>query len=320
MIDSINEAFGMKFQSENIDRIKGLPLFMTAKRSFIRVTDGANEFLLVKLPAEEQFGAIALSKQKDQIEIKSGKQVAFFFETVTRSQRDSLISHRIPFISGDRQLYLPFLGMAIHNSIKKQKEIKVDKMMPLTQSLFLYLLYECSGIKIAKKNAADALGVAKTSITRACDQLLSMGLISQEMSGKECLIHTTETGRELFIKAKNYLINPIQESFSVNENSIPKQSILAGESALSKYSMLNTPKIRTVAAYKSWLSDGQMEPLDEQWDEVPNKVRIELWKYNPSMFAKEGKVDPVSLYMTLCNTSDERIEGTLEEMMEEYKW
>ena len=44
------------------------------------------------------------------------------------------------------------------------------------------------------------------------------------------------------------------------------------------------------------------------------------WKYDPKKFARNGMVDPVSLYMTFVDNMDERIEGALEELLEEYKW
>lgn len=51
-----------------------------------------------------------------------------------------------------------------------------------------------------------------------------------------------------------------------------------------------------------------------------NLVKLELWKYDPKKFARNGMVDPVSLYMTFVDNMDERIEGALEELLEEYKW
>ena len=110
---------------------------------------------------------------------------------------------RIPFVGDDKQMYLPFLGIAIHNSFRKKKEIKTEKMMPVTQSLFLYLIYECKNKKIMKKQAAEYLNVTKTSITRASEQLEKMGLICQKTIG----------GYQLFIKAKRLLHRIDQISF-----------------------------------------------------------------------------------------------------------
>ena len=44
---------------------------------------------------------------------------------------------------------------------------------------------------------------------------------------------------------------------------------------------------------------------------------MQLWKYNPSYFAREGRVDPVSLACTFKGNEDERIEMCIEELLEE---
>ena len=49
-------------------------------------------------------------------------------------------------------------------------------------------------------------------------------------------------------------------------------------------------------------------------------VEIELWKYNPMVFASEGMVDIVSLVQSLKEVEDERVEMQIEEIMEEYRW
>lgn len=172
MINTINQMFGTDFEMKKIEKIKGLPVYMLSQRSIYEVSDKENPFILVKLADSEKFGVIALKKQQKQYEEKTNLPVAYWFENITRAQRDALIGHRIPFVADDKQMYLPFLGIAIHNSFRKKKEIKTEKMMPVTQSLFLYLIYECKNKKVMKKQAAEYLNVTKTSITRASEQLI----------------------------------------------------------------------------------------------------------------------------------------------------
>mgnify|MGYP002514845355 CR=1 FL=1 len=320
MIDSINKAFGMSFRMEKIEKIKGLPIYMSSKRLFYKVMDNENSFLLVKLSDSEKFGVVAFEKQQKQYEEKINLPVAYWFDNVTRAQRDALINHHIPFVADDKQLYLPFLGISIQNSFKKKKEVKIEKMMPVTQSLFLFLVYKCKNKKIMKKEAAEYLNVTRTSITRASEQLEKMGLIRQEMSGKECYMWTEESGYQLFLKAKGYLINPIQESFVIENLYQFEEMPLSGECALSKYSMMNPSRVESVAIDKSMAKEYSFEKLDERWEDTKELIRIELWKYNPMRFSKDRLVDPISLYMSLLDNGDERIEGAIDEMLEEYEW
>ena len=49
---------------------------------------------------------------------------------------------------------------------------------------------------------------------------------------------------------------------------------------------------------------------------VNDCLNVQLWKYNPSYFAREGRVDPVSLACTFKGNDDERIEMCIEKLLE----
>ena len=60
------------------------------------------------------------------------------------------------------------------------KKNKNDKMMPITQQVFLYLIYKKGISKITKSTVSKETGITKMSVTRATEQLFQMGLITQE--------------------------------------------------------------------------------------------------------------------------------------------
>lgn len=311
--------FGLSFQIEEF-KTKGLPIYLTTGRSFFKLSYGDNRFLLVCIPENEKFGVRAIEKQEIFLSEKYGLPVAFKFQSISRTQRDSLISANVPFISESGQLYLPFLGMALCNKFPKSKEVKGGKMMPATQALFLYMLYQSEGKPVMKKDAADYLGITRTSITRASDQLNAMGLISQESIGKECLMTVNGSGIELYKMAKPFLINPIQSIITTRMYKGYESNLLSGESALAKCTMLNAPRIPSRAVYKAGVDQKQFSKIDIRWEPDIEAVNLELWKYNPDLFAHNGIVDPVSLAMCFEGNVDERIEGSIEDYLEGYKW
>lgn len=317
MINQKSRLFGIDF---DVKRIKpsGFPLYLTANRSFWRYSFSGNEFILVTIPNDEKFGVVAFEKQRVQFETKFEKPVAFSFSYISGRQRDALIEKNIPFVSDSGQLYLPFLGMMLTNRLTHQKQINAEKMMPVTQALFLHLLYNSNGKPMLKKDSAEYLGVTRTSITRASDQLLSMGLINQEKAGKECLMMPVATGMELYEKAKQFMIDPVQSAIITtgDYDSYP----LSGESALSKCSMLNAPQIPVRAVFKSDVDAKEIPEVDVRWTTDENAMCIELWKYDPKLFAKNGVVDPISLAMTFNDNVDERIEASIEEYLEGFEW
>ncbi len=313
------ELFGLKFRVEEIT-IDDLPLYLTAQRSFYRLSYQDNNVLLIKISSDEKFGTMALEKQAVIFSEKFNMPVAFWFENVTKAQRDSLASRNIPFISGDEQIYLPFLGVALSNRFRQQKIVNTNKMMPATQALFLYMLYKSQGKLVSKMNAAEAVGITKTSVTRASRQLEAMNLIREEVRGKEHYMITNGMGLQLYEKAKPHLINPIQKIITIHNTGEYANCPLTGESALAKATMLNEPTIMSRAIDKTAVSLENIIEIDIRWTQDKSLLNLELWKYNPALFMKNGVVDPISLSLSFENNIDERIEAAIEEYLEQYEW
>jgi hypothetical protein len=52
----------------------------------------------------------------------------------------------------------------------------------------------------------------------------------------------------------------------------------------------------------------------------PGATELEVWIYPPALHAEKGLVDPLSLYLSIKASGDERVEAALEEMMGRLKW
>lgn len=310
---------GMKFQADKL-KPDDLPLYLTAGRSFYRMSFSGQAFLLVRLPEDESFGVVAFEKQAALLSARYKMPVVFGFKVVSRTQRDSLIKRNIPFIADADQVYLPFLGIAISERFSHPQKVAADRMMPVTQALFLYMLYKSKGRPVMKKDAAEAIGATRTSITRASGQLYAMGLISQEMKGKEYYMTVRGAGPELVEKAKPYLINPVQRIVTVENDQKYDIWPLSGESALAGKTMLNEPRIPVRAVWKANVKAEEFSEIDVRWEPDADPLKLELWKYDPCLFMKDGIADPVSLALSCESNADERIEGAIEEYLEGYPW
>ena len=49
-------------------------------------------------------------------------------------------------------------------------------------------------------------------------------------------------------------------------------------------------------------------------------IRVEFWKYDPNYFACDGSVDPGSFAELFKDIHDERVQGELEDYLEDFKW
>ena len=89
--------------------------------------------------------------------------------------------------------------------------------------------------------------------------------------------------------------------------------LLSGYSALSEYSMMNPPAVTCFAArsISEWdkVSSSKLQNADDQY-------AVELWRYDPTIFSNNGCVDKLSLALALSEDTDERVEESVEELLD----
>ena len=118
-------------------------------------------------------------------------------------------------------------------------------------------------------------------------------------------------------RARKYMISPVQKIITVKAEEVALIGLIAGEAALSNVTELNPPIIPEKAIYKGAEIVDQLEAVDARFEEQSSCVKLQLWKYGPEYFAKNGAVDPVSLVCSFIGNEDERIEMCIEELLEE---
>ena len=298
-----------------------LPVFMTINRTYTVISGEDLSFLLVCFDNNSKQDVRSLSSQNRRLKESAGMPVVFSLPTVNSRQREALIRNRMPYISGTNQAYLPFLGFVLKNSRQENnKENIVEKLTPAAQLLLLLFLYRGTAEGIVKSKAAELLSLTPTSITRAAKQLLALGLIREEKKGREIRMFPVRQGKELFKTAKEYMISPLAKTVFISGSTVKSQIIMSGESALAEYGMLNAPRIPSYALEKGNAEVKSLKLLDPKWSTQTDMIQLELWSYPPRIFAGKDRVDPVSLYCSMREDPDERIQAELDSLMEEMKW
>jgi hypothetical protein len=51
-----------------------------------------------------------------------------------------------------------------------------------------------------------------------------------------------------------------------------------------------------------------------------NAIELEVWSYSPKLFGENGVVDRSSLFLSIREDNDERVQSALEVMMEQVEW
>lgn len=315
MKNQLEQCFGGEVKIHEYKKQLSLPIFMTMREIVMVEIFGVN-FAIINITKETELTVASMKKQKVKYEEALQCPIAYQVAVNSVSMRNALVKSSIPFVDLPGNVFLPFLGVVLQDVYRKQI-IRTDKMMPATQMVFLELLYMAEGKTALKSEIAKKLNITKTSITRATTQLEEMGLINQIKTGTEISVQRNYQRREYYEKAKTHLINPVQKVVTITDYEPIQIMWGAGETALSQLSQLNPPKVEEFAIYKGEKVVDQFEVVDARYTERERIFRVQLWKYNPCYFAREGHVDPVSLACTFKDNQDERIEMCIEKMLEE---
>lgn len=320
IIDSLKTLFPYDISFEKIPSPKDKHFIaILLHRNFYHINIGPVPIIGIEPRKDEAYSVSVYKKHLSEYQKKLEAHCAYILMNPSQEQISSFIKNQIPFISDVNQIYLPFMGISLSATRPQKTTPDIEKMMPATQEVFLYLFYGNKKYYL-KSEIADFLKISRTSLTRASEQLIAMNLVVQTKVGKEYRMELPEKGSSLYKKAVPYLINPVYDEFYVDSKELRNTGLIAGESALSKCSMMNPPKIPQIAFYKESKAVDKLKAVDIRWEDCEYPVKVQLWKYPPEIFAKEGRIDTVSMLCSLKAINDERIEGEIEEIVEEERW
>jgi hypothetical protein len=177
------------------------------------------------------------------------------------------------------------------------------------------------------------------SITRALKDLAERDLASIQKVGREKHLVFNVSSLQLWQMAEPILQSPVRKRVWVWATDIKKlmnaaEARIAGESALAHYTMLAEPPTEVIAVNaQEWPGvrkllnieelDGGHSALRSRYASEPDVIEVEQWGYSPGIITGNRAVgqeapivDPLSLWLSLRSSQDERIEMACEELIE----
>ena len=301
--------FGLQFTKEKWNEKDKLPMYISAMYEIYygKIEEIECLFLEIQdfIPKINQLKNIIKKMQ----EIKN-VPVILLDSDLSNFRKESYLKNRIPFIQENKQIYLPFMATYLLHSTPRKKE-NITHFTISAQLLFLWILYSNTK-QYYISEAVKVLPFSNMSITRAYRQLIDCGLFKENKDGRNIYLSTSFSKKQLFDSAKEFLVSPILKQGYIFKENISKHMIVSGETALSEDSMLNTPILQEFAISKEKAKNIVLQ--DELIDET-KQVKVEIWKYDPLIFAKENKIDPISLSLSIMDDCDERCQIAIEAML-----
>jgi DNA-binding MarR family transcriptional regulator len=316
----LHDTLGLTARLDLWTSSERLPIYLRDGFRFYQTTLLDTPCLLMVDRAEEAPSPATVRKQMDQVQPKWEGELIYVRPQVASHQRRRLIEQRVPFLVPGNQLYLPMLGIDLREHFRKQQQTPLT-FKPATQALVLQLLLGREGGLQSPVEFAERLGYTKMTMSRAFDELEAEQLCDVSKEGRERQLRLKDTRPDLWKAALPLLRSPVRQRKQVRWYNHGPKAPIAGLSALAKRSMLAPPEHVVYAFSKDQFEEqrSQYERLPAKTDD-PNAVGIEIWHYDPQLFAKTEIVDPFSLYLSLRDDEDERVQASLQKMMEGLQW
>jgi hypothetical protein len=158
-------------------------------------------------------------------------------------------------------------------------------------------------------------------VTSAKRELESAGACESVRDGRARPLEFALRGRELWDQVLRFLSPPDLMQHWVQWERPGRPALLAGMSALSRLSTIQDAPKSTYAisrrGYQSVLEQGILHECPGR-DEA--NVLVEVWRYDPQRLANGEMVDPLSLYLSLRDSPDERVQQQLQRILEGIEW
>ena len=173
----LESAFGLSIVITKNTEKNGLPRYLTTGREIYIAQHEQLIFYIVKL--HSAVDSRVLYKEKMIYEEKFGVPVAFWFESLTKNNRNAYVKHHIPFIMIPTQIYLPFLGILFSRKFSVAEGSSSLKLSANAQMILFYLMYN-KQTEYTKKELSVRLGLDPVYVTRATKELISREFITEK--------------------------------------------------------------------------------------------------------------------------------------------
>jgi hypothetical protein len=318
--------FGIKPEIKGWMKSKGLPFYLLDEYVFDLVTLYGCQCLV--LLAHEPFDNAGKIRKHIEILKKIVDHPILYATGALQSfERKRLIEAGVQFIVPGNQLFAPQLGLDLREFYRRRHAEKTA-LGPASQAVLIATLNR-GWEENETFRGTDLVNTdlySKMTISRAMRELHSFGLIEPVSRAKSMLWRFAADPKTIWEKALPVLQNPVKRLVYADWQ--PTVQRAAGLSALSRVSLLGEPSIPVIAFTKeSWdleVARSGRANVDSFNDPV---VEVEIWSYSPEYIAEQTRilmapegVDPLSLYLSLRDSVDDRVQLSLEEMMEKIEW
>ena len=317
----VNENLGEEPVIAPWQEDKSLPLYLREPYEYRIGRIHGRDVLLMIIRDPEPPSPGVVAKQSGIIRDRSGLEPIVVFSSLSSYNRKRLVERGVSFIVPGNQMYLAPLGIDFREHSRRSTP-EVQTVQPATQRAIIALL--SPGLRedeYSPSDLAEKLGYSTMTLSRVFKELESISFGDQVNSGRMRLLRLSGADRHaLWNHVLPYLSTPVRRTETIVLLKEFKARLpLSGISALAQLSDLSEPSRITVAVdgnkWRRIQREGTIKEVPPTEDAATS---VEVWKYSPQAWGET--VDPLSLYLSLRDSPDERIQGALDLLLERFSW
>ena len=298
-----------------------LPFSLRDQYAFYQTKIMTLPCILMVANSKQETTPAVIRKNIDLLRPRTGKaEIIYIRKQLSSFNRKRLVGQKVCFIIPGNQMYLPLLGMDFREHFRKLQS-QPETLSPSAQVIILHALLKVKQDILRLNDLASQYGYSVMTMSRAFSEIASLVLAEVTIQGRKREMILKGTKQEVWEKSLEFLRNPVRQRLYLDQSVSVSDGIYAGLSALARYSALaesgNTVWAISSAEGRSWTQKyraGELSAKDLHCNE------IQVWSYDPKLFAVAGVVDRLSLFLSLRDEKDERVEAALEQMMKEMPW
>ena len=311
-IISIFQSFYINVSVEKIALT--LPISFEKRFQYVQMKFHKESFLLIK---EKRRGSLdSFVTQARIMGEKASMDVILVFSKLSDIEKKQLLQARVPFVDFKGNLFFPPLGLVLNAN----DDVATSKELTPSEQLTWIAFLLTKGQKVVDVDMlSQVTGLPNSTIYRCLRTFKALDWLNKPNK----LYTYTASKKELFLKSESYLFNPIKKRLllpNVDQENIKSVSSLlyGGTYALSYLTFLAESDENSSYVISHRQFNKLSLPLSQHV--LEGKV-LEIWRYSPfvSEFWNDFKenqdrqfVDPISLYLTLKDDDDPRVEEEIE--------
>lgn len=301
-----------------------LPPYLSQRFEVRQIEVVGQIWLAALLKDGETPAPLQLHKQLKQLQdryVPQAEGACLVAEELPPHVRRRLVELGQAFVVPGRQLFWPAIGSA--ETVQRPQRLRpkpVEVLGPVAQQLLIALLLRRLLPPLTIRSVAEALGCSAASVSQGVKELEASALVKSEMQGRERLFALAGPPADMWRLAQPLLRTPVRQRVRILLAGLPQGvQLRAGEGALATATDMAEPVEEVFAIASRYWGKYADAPAHIPVPDTGTCV-VELWRYPPEPTAAHGCVDPLSLYLSLRDDKDERLQLALQDLMEQIEW